>query len=55
MSAPLPSGTGALVATEDRKIRGDLGIDGKSKIVAVACEGATDLEIFHQLVNGGPA
>ncbi len=44
---------GALVASEDDRIRRDLGIDGKSRIVAVACEGATDLEVFHRLLNSG--
>ncbi len=46
---------GALVASDDETIRRDLGIDGKSRIVAVACEGPTDLEVFHRLLNGGSA
>lgn len=44
---------GAMVASEDAAIRRGLGIDERSKLVAVACEGATDLEVFHRLVNGG--
>jgi diaminopropionate ammonia-lyase len=46
---------GTVVAAEDEAIRRDLGIDAKSRIVAVACEGATDLEVFHRLLNGARA
>ena len=46
---------GTVVAAEDETIRRDLGIDAKSRIVAVACEGATDLEVFHRLLDGARA
>jgi len=47
---------GALVAANDERMRYDLGLNEKSKIVAVACEGPTDLDVFHRLINrGNPA
>jgi diaminopropionate ammonia-lyase len=46
---------GALVAAEDEGMRRDLGLDGDSKIIAIACEGPTDLDVFYRLLNGGSA
>jgi diaminopropionate ammonia-lyase len=44
---------GTLVAADNDAMRRDLGLDGNSRVVAVACEGPTDLEVFHRLVNSG--
>ncbi|MBM3548859.1 MAG: pyridoxal-phosphate dependent enzyme [Alphaproteobacteria bacterium] len=46
---------GALVATNDETMRRELGLDGKSKVVAIACEGPTDLDVFHRLLSGRSA
>jgi len=43
---------GALVAVSDPDMRRELGLNGKSRIVAIACEGPTDLDVFHRLING---
>ena len=43
---------GALVACEDAAMRQALGLGTTSKIVAIACEGPTDLEVFHRLLDG---
>jgi diaminopropionate ammonia-lyase len=45
----------ALVASKDEAMRRDLGLTEKSKIVAIACEGPTDLDVFHRLLNRGAA
>lgn len=43
---------GATVACEHTDMRRALGIDTHSRIVAVACEGATDPQLFQRLVGG---
>ncbi|MCC7048787.1 MAG: pyridoxal-phosphate dependent enzyme [Alphaproteobacteria bacterium] len=43
---------GATVACEHQDMRRSLGIDAGSRIVAVACEGATDPQLFQRLVGG---
>ncbi|MSP48247.1 MAG: pyridoxal-phosphate dependent enzyme [Alphaproteobacteria bacterium] len=42
---------GALVASKDEDMRRNLGLDQNSRVVAIACEGATDLEVFYRLLN----
>jgi diaminopropionate ammonia-lyase len=42
---------GAMVASEHQDMRRDLGLDSQSKIIAVACEGATDPDVFRRLVG----
>jgi diaminopropionate ammonia-lyase len=42
---------GVLVAARDPEIRRSLGLDARAKVVAVACEGATDLDVFHRLTG----
>lgn len=43
---------GAMVACEHPEMRRQLGIDAGSRVVAVACEGPTDPQLFHRLVGG---
>ncbi len=45
---------GALVASGDAGMRRALGLDASSRLVAVACEGPTDPELFQRLI-GDPA
>lgn len=45
---------GVLVAARDPAIRQSLGLDPQAKVVAVACEGATDLAVFNRLTGGTP-
>lgn len=45
---------GILVAARDPAIRQSLGLDGQAKVVAVACEGATDLAVFNRLTGDNP-
>jgi diaminopropionate ammonia-lyase len=42
---------GALVATEDDRMRRALGIDASSRVIAVACEGPTDPDLFQRLIG----
>ena len=46
---------GALVACSEESMRKSLGLGPESKVVAIACEGPTDLEVFHRLLDGAPA
>jgi diaminopropionate ammonia-lyase len=46
---------GLLVAAKDPEMRRALGLGPDSKAIAIACEGPTDLEVFHRLLNGGHA
>jgi len=42
---------GVLVAARDPAIRQSLGLDAQAKVVAVACEGATDIDVFNRLIG----
>lgn len=42
---------GAMVACNDARMRQALGIDAASRLVAVACEGPTDLALFRRLIG----
>lgn len=44
---------GLLVASRDSAMRRTLGLGPDSRAIAIACEGPTDLDIFHRLLNGG--
>ena len=45
---------GFLAATHDENLRQQLGLDGNSRVVIIATEGATDSEVFHNLVGASP-
>ena len=45
---------GFLAATRDESLRQQLELDGNSRIVIIATEGATDSEVYHNLVGASP-
>ena len=45
---------GFLAATRDENLRQQLGLDGKSRVVIIATEGATDPEVYRNLVGASP-
>ena len=42
---------GAFVAREDADMSAKLGLDASSRIFVIGTEGATDPELYHQLVS----
>ena len=45
---------GFLAATCDENLRQQLGLDGSSRVVIIATEGATDPEVYRNLVGASP-
>ena len=45
---------GFLAATRDENLRQELGLDCSSRIVIIATEGATDPEVYRNLVGTSP-